>query len=90
MPISLVGSLYKVLAKVLANRFKTVLNSVISSSKMAFIKGHQIVDNFVITEEVIHSWKKDDPILSSGELLSVDFVLNAPLEIERGQEIPDE
>ncbi|KAK2648435.1 hypothetical protein Ddye_015924 [Dipteronia dyeriana] len=38
-PISLVGSLYKVLAKVLANRLKVVMDSVIGSSQLAFVKG---------------------------------------------------
>ena len=38
-PISLVGSLYKVLAKVLANRLRIVIGSVISESQSAFVKG---------------------------------------------------
>ena len=38
-PISLVGSLYKVLAKVLANRLRLVIGSVISGTQSAFIKG---------------------------------------------------
>ncbi|KAK2665874.1 hypothetical protein Ddye_004448 [Dipteronia dyeriana] len=58
-PISLVGSMYKVLAKVLAKRLKKVMDSVISPTQMAFVKGCQIVDSSVIVEEVIHSWKKD-------------------------------
>ena len=56
-PISLVGSLYKILAKVLANRLKKVMNTVISPTQMAFVKDWQIVDSFVIAEEVIHTRK---------------------------------
>ena len=37
-PISLVGGLYKILAKVLANIIKRVLNKVISNSQNAFYK----------------------------------------------------
>ncbi|KAK2656702.1 hypothetical protein Ddye_009754 [Dipteronia dyeriana] len=36
-PISLVGSLYKVLSKFLANKYKKVMNSVIRESQMAFV-----------------------------------------------------
>lgn len=39
-PISLVGCLYKVLAKVLANRLRNVIGSVVSDSQSAFIKGN--------------------------------------------------
>jgi hypothetical protein len=38
-PISLVGGIYKIIAKVLANRSKVVLDKIISKSQSAFIKG---------------------------------------------------
>ncbi|KAK2649769.1 hypothetical protein Ddye_017258 [Dipteronia dyeriana] len=69
-PISLVGSLYKVLAKKLANRLKLVMNSVISPSQLAFLKGRQITDSFIIAEEVIHYWKKKG---KRGFLVKLDF-----------------
>ena len=37
---------------------------------MAFIKSHQILDNFVIAEEVIHRWRKDK---EGGVLVKLDF-----------------
>ena len=37
--ISLVGGLYKILIKVLANRIKRVMDKVISKSQNAFIEG---------------------------------------------------
>ncbi|KAK2652577.1 hypothetical protein Ddye_012433 [Dipteronia dyeriana] len=37
-PISLVGSCYKVLAKVLDNRLKVVMDSVIDPTQMTFVK----------------------------------------------------
>lgn len=37
-PISLVGSMYKIIAKLLANRLRLVIGSVISETQSAFIK----------------------------------------------------
>jgi len=37
-PISLVGSLYKILAKLLANRLRQVIGSVISKAQSTFVK----------------------------------------------------
>ena len=49
-PISLVGYLYKVLAKVLANRLRAVIGSVVSDSQSTFVKGKQILDEILIDE----------------------------------------
>jgi hypothetical protein len=52
-PISLVGSLYKILAKVLANRLRMVIGSVISETQSAFVKDRQILDGILIANEVV-------------------------------------
>uniref|UniRef100_A0A803PKB0 Reverse transcriptase domain-containing protein n=1 Tax=Cannabis sativa TaxID=3483 RepID=A0A803PKB0_CANSA len=42
-------------ARVLANRLKSVLHSVISPNQSAFLTGRQITDNIVIGNEIIHA-----------------------------------
>ena len=54
-PISLVGSLCKLLAKVLANRLKKVMGKLVSKSQNAFVEGRQILDASLIENEAIHS-----------------------------------
>ena len=54
-PNSLVGGVYKLISKVLANRFQRVANGLISNSQNAFMKGRQILDSMLITSECIDS-----------------------------------
>ncbi|RVW18300.1 Transposon TX1 uncharacterized 149 kDa protein [Vitis vinifera] len=50
-PISLLGGVYKLLAKVLSNRIKGVLDKVVSPDQNAFVKGRQILDASLIANE---------------------------------------
>ncbi|GAU40836.1 hypothetical protein TSUD_287740 [Trifolium subterraneum] len=57
-PIALVSSIYKILSKVLANRLKNMIGSVVSHTQSAFIKGHQILDGILIANEVVDDAKR--------------------------------
>ncbi|KAJ0577283.1 putative RNA-directed DNA polymerase [Helianthus annuus] len=53
-PISLIGVISKIVSKVLANRLKKVLGSIISNEQSAFIKGGNILDGPLIINEVVN------------------------------------
>ncbi|XP_024630861.1 uncharacterized protein [Medicago truncatula] len=45
--------MYKVLAKILANRLRTVIRSVVSDSQSGFVKGRQILDGILVANEAV-------------------------------------
>ena len=69
-PISLVTSLYKVLAKVLSLRLKRVLSETIDSSQGAFVQGRQILDLVLIANEVVEEYRSKK---KEGIVFKIDF-----------------
>jgi hypothetical protein len=69
-PISLVISLYKILAKVLENRLRQVVGSVVSEVQSAFVKERQILDGILVANEVVDDARRNQKELI---LFKVDF-----------------
>uniref|UniRef100_A0A803Q1H3 Reverse transcriptase domain-containing protein n=1 Tax=Cannabis sativa TaxID=3483 RepID=A0A803Q1H3_CANSA len=53
--ISLCSTLYKIISKVLTNRLKTILHSIISSNQSVFLSDMLIFDNIFIANELINA-----------------------------------
>ncbi|KAJ9538624.1 hypothetical protein OSB04_031357 [Centaurea solstitialis] len=69
-PISLIGITYKIITKVLAERLKRVIGSVISDVQSAFIIGRSILDGILIANETVSFLKNSK---RKGMIFKVDF-----------------
>ncbi|GKB12628.1 RNA-directed DNA polymerase, eukaryota [Tanacetum coccineum] len=69
-PISLIGSLYKIIAKILANRLVVVLGDIVNEVQSAFVADRQILDGPFILNEVLQ-WCKLKKKYSF--ILKIDF-----------------
>ena len=54
-PIELCNVIYKIITKLIAERLKPLLGSLISAEQGGFVDGRQILDGVVIAMEAIHS-----------------------------------
>ncbi|GJZ90989.1 RNA-directed DNA polymerase, eukaryota [Tanacetum coccineum] len=52
-PISLIGCIYKVVTKILANRLVSVISDLVSETQSAFVAGRQIIDGPFILDETV-------------------------------------
>jgi hypothetical protein len=71
-PITLLGSIYMILAKILVNRLRSVLNEVIRPNQTGFVEGRCILDNVFMAQEGL-AWAEES---------NQDLVL-LPLDFEK-------
>nr|GEU42597.1 RNA-directed DNA polymerase, eukaryota, reverse transcriptase zinc-binding domain protein [Tanacetum cinerariifolium] len=69
-PITLTGSLYKIIAKILAKRLVSVLGNIVSEGQSAFVANRQILDGPFILNELVHWCKRKK---KQSMIFKVDF-----------------
>lgn len=57
-PISLIGNMYKIVAKLLARRLKGVLPSIIDEQQTTFVEGRHMLHSVLIVNEVVEEAKR--------------------------------
>ncbi|KAK9073221.1 hypothetical protein SSX86_007545 [Deinandra increscens subsp. villosa] len=57
-PIACCNILYKCISKVLSNRIKAGLDSIVSENQSAFIPGRKISDNILLTQEIMLNYHR--------------------------------
>ncbi|GKC89451.1 hypothetical protein Tco_1150100 [Tanacetum coccineum] len=58
-PISCYNVLYKCISRIISNRMKESLNSLVSLNQFAFVPGRSISDNILLTQELMHNYHLD-------------------------------
>ncbi|RVW85281.1 Transposon TX1 uncharacterized 149 kDa protein [Vitis vinifera] len=69
-PISLITSLYKIIAKVLSGCLRGVLHETIHSTQGAFVQGRQILDVVLIVNEIVDEKRHSE---EEGDVFKIDF-----------------
>ncbi|GJR20098.1 hypothetical protein Tco_0968625 [Tanacetum coccineum] len=57
--ISCCNVIYKCISKILANRIKDSLKTLVSPNQSAFVLGQRITDNILLTQEIMHNYHLD-------------------------------
>lgn len=70
IPISLVGSLYKILAKLLSLSLRGIMNQVIDDSQCTFVQDRHILDGVLVANEAITWLRKKKTKVCSQNLTS--------------------
>nr|XP_011457336.1 PREDICTED: uncharacterized protein LOC105349397 [Fragaria vesca subsp. vesca] len=97
-PISLCNTLYKVVSKIILQRLRPMMSTLVSPTQVSFILGHNITDNIIVAQEMMHkfhnskrnlgfmAWKID--LAKAYDKLQWQFIESVLWEVGiRGQEV---
>ena len=91
-PISLVGEIYKIIARILAERLKIVVDKLVNNHQMSFIKGRQIMDVALLASQCIDARRQNGihgimcklDIQKAYDHVNWDYLLNILRQMEFG------
>eukprot|EP00253_Pinus_taeda_P033434 PITA_33434 len=69
-PIALCNVVYKIISKIIANRLKPLLPTLVSEEKTRYVEGRQILNNIIQAHEVVHSLKSNK---QAGMIIQLDL-----------------
>lgn len=70
-PIALCNVIYKIISKVIANRLKPILPTLVSEEQTRYVEGRQILNNIIQAHEIVHSLKNNK---QAGMIIQLDLV----------------
>jgi len=54
-PIALCNVVYKIISKIIANRLKPLIPTLVFMEKTGYVEGKRILNNIIEAQEVVHS-----------------------------------
>lgn len=72
-PISLCPVQYKIISKILCDRLKPLLPSIISDTQGAFVSGRLISDNIIIAHEMVYGLQTNDKVAENFMAIKTDM-----------------
>ncbi|GJR06731.1 hypothetical protein Tco_0529715, partial [Tanacetum coccineum] len=91
-PISCCNVLYKCISRIISNRMKDSLSSLVRLNQSAFMPGRRISDNILLTQDLMHNYHLDrstpmwimECVTSTSFLLSINGSLHGYFKGKRG------